>query len=145
MEAFKTDPTMPELTEELREETWEKLSKISAQGVTVYEHPWVYKWGAFLYEANKEVFTKAYLVGFAITFKMCFQMMTGNPFGAFISWSLIMACFKLSSAEFNPITITSAKLELVRLVHSGKKDPFASIIIFTNMAGDEMIFSSKEF
>lgn len=111
----------------------------------MYEHPWVYKWSGFLYDSNKEVYNRANLVGMAITFKMCFELFTGNHFGAFISWSLIMACFKVSSEDFNPITITAAKLELVRLVRSGKKDPFASIIIFTNMCGDEYVFSSKEF
>ena len=69
MEALQTEC---QVTESLKAEINEKLAKIRAQRLVIYQHPYKFKFGGLLFDANREVYKQAHNVAYALTFKFVF-------------------------------------------------------------------------
>lgn len=133
-EALKTEL---QVTDQLTAEIKGKVKKTSAQFVTLYEHPWQYKYGGYLMEANMEVYRRAHQVAFMLTFKFIYCALALHWCDMGLSFIAIMAMLQSGRGGVNPINVTAAKIELIRLVRDGQKDDKVSAIIFTNMNGEE--------
>ena len=70
------DVARTELTiyDQSREEIKKKLDNTRAQYVSIYEHPWVYKYRGLLFDANRETFLFANSVAFLSTFRLVYHL-----------------------------------------------------------------------
>ena len=57
-----------------REEIKKKLDNTRAQYVSIYEHPWVYKYKGMLFDANRDTYLYANGVAFISTFRLVFHL-----------------------------------------------------------------------
>ena len=131
------------LTDALRQEVAQKVeSKMKIQYCTIYEHPWLHKWGGFLKDLNKDVHNKAHYMAMALTFKLVCQIAMNHYFGAIFTGSMIATCFLAGHNGVNPIGVTVAKIELVRMVQEGKNDPVAQIVTVENLYGSSWVLHS---
>ena len=101
--------------------------------MTIYEHPWVYKYFGMLQEHNVHVYKYAPYVAVFFSFSFMHKLMIADLMRAFVCAYFARFCLLAGPMGVNPINVTAAKIELVRLVRSDKKDAVANFVRVTNM------------
>ena len=138
--ALKTEPR---ITEQLQEEISEEIEKMTYQTVKIYEHPWVYKYQGILFEQNKSVYDSVHKIAAVQTSFALLQFFMGNYLQAFVNGMAASLLFQGGPGGVNPINITAAQIEIVRLIRDGVKDDKASFVIVTTMGDKRVLFSSR--
>ena len=67
----------------------------------------------------------------------------GNYLQAFVNGMAASLLFQGGPGGVNPINITAAQIEIVRLIRDGVKDDKASFVIVTTMGDKRVLFSSR--